>query len=120
MFYHITKDSFGYQLPIRWAEIAETINEAIDDHVTDDMQPDDLYDLMNEMWARYWNNHLYWYSVADNEDDTSTFYGSFNLETAFQMLYKHKHFFPDARLRMTEVGIDHLPNIIINTDTETA
>lgn len=120
MFYHVTKDSFGDKLPVLWFEIADTINKAIDDHVTDDMTPDQLHDLMNEMWARYYNNHLYWYYVCNDEDDLTDLYGSFNLETAFEMYHLHKKYFPNARIRMREVGINDVTNIPTITDTATA
>lgn len=47
--YYITEDSFGGNLPENWEEIAEELNQIIDDRdIADDLN------AVNELWEEYW------------------------------------------------------------------
>ena len=49
---YITAESFGADLPENWREIANELNEIIDERgIADDS------DAVNELWDEYWSEH---------------------------------------------------------------
>lgn len=52
--FHITIDSFGQECPKNWEEIADYMNQQIDE--LDDFEDKrDLRDAIDEIWENYWS-----------------------------------------------------------------
>lgn len=59
--YHITMDSFGQECPENWQEIADYLNNIIDERVTPDEYGNITEDDKNtlcKIWEDYWNENM--------------------------------------------------------------
>ena len=59
--YHITMDSFGKERPENWQEIADYLNNIIDERVTPDEYGNITEDDKNtlcKIWEDYWNENM--------------------------------------------------------------
>ena len=81
MTYYIDENSFGSEIPENWKEIADYLNEVIDElDIANDRN------AVNELWESYWNGDVRWYAVMSDGDDTDWGTGSYDRKKAEKKL----------------------------------
>lgn len=104
MTYYVTADSFGEELPRNWEEIAEYLNNLIDERGISENNAE-----CNELWDEYWKGNIsgapaavtIWYAVQrDPQDDWGT--GSRNLEEAKEMAREQLDEYPDTLIAVID------------------
>lgn len=74
---YVTMDSFGSNLPKNWKEIAEKLNYYIDElGIKND------HDACNEVWEKFFNGEIIWYTALFDREDNDWSIGSYILDKA--------------------------------------